>query len=270
MKTLIQLLQIFSPKLVAKIAYGYMSRPRVRKPRDTEQSVLDASDQSQVQFNDFEIQKYEWGQQFSKTALIVHGWEGAAGNFAPLVDILLGKGYRVVAFDAPSHGLSSKGKTTMFAFAEFLESQWSKLNPQLVISHSFGSVNTATVLRNNPEFSLDKWIMVTTPYRFMDRVNGVSNHLGVNSKVTSALIKLIQQDTKEDINELNMATYCSELSSVKEATIVHSKSDKVLPVEGARRVAASFRNSTLIEFENLGHYSILWSDELGEIVSQKA
>jgi pimeloyl-ACP methyl ester carboxylesterase len=67
-----------------------------------------------------------------------------------------------------------------------------------------------------------------------------------------------------------MATYCSELSSVKEATIVHSKSDKVLPIEGARKVAASSRNSTLIEFENLGHYSILWSDELGEIVSQKA
>lgn len=270
MKTLIQLLQMISPKLVAKIAYGYMSRPRVRKPRNTEQSVLDAADQSQVQFNDFEIQKYEWGQRFSKTALLVHGWEGAAGNFAPVVDILLCKGYRVVAFDAPSHGLSSKGKTTMFAFADFLESQWSKLNPQLVISHSFGSVNTATVLRNNPEFGLDKWIMVTTPYRFMDRVNGVSNHLGVNSKVTSALIKLIQQDTKEAINELNMATYCSELSNVGRTIIAHSKMDKLLPIEGARIVAQAASNCTIIEFEDQGHYSILWSDELGEIVSQKA
>ncbi len=269
MKAIINLLQIISPKLVAKIAYGYMSRPRLREPRDTEQSVLDASDQSQVQFNSFEIQKYEWGKRFSKTALLVHGWEGSVGNFAPLVDLLLNKSYHVVAFDAPSHGLSSKGKTSMFAFAEFLESQWSKLHPQLVISHSFGSVNTATVLRNNPEFSLDKWIMVTTPYRFLDRVNEISDHLGVNGKVKSALINLIQQDTKEDINELNMATYCGELSSVKEATIVHSKSDKVLPIEGARKVSASFRNSTLIEFDNPGHYSILWSDELREIVSQK-
>jgi pimeloyl-ACP methyl ester carboxylesterase len=268
MKLIIQILQIFSPKLVSRIAYKFMSNPRIRKLRDSEERVLSKSKKEKIEYKNFKIQKYQWGNRNHKTALLIHGWEGQAGNFAAIVDVLLQKGYNVIAFDAPSHGKSSIEKTNMFEFAEFLESQFVTINPQLIISHSFGSVNTATIFRNNPEYKLDMWIMVTTPHNFLTRVNGISDHFGIKSKAKNELIKLIQNDTNEDINHLNMATYCQELSNVKTAVIVHSKTDKVLPIEGAREVAKAFKRSRLIELDNLGHYSILWSDELKKIIVQ--
>lgn len=268
MKFIIQILQMFSPKLVSRIAYKFMSNPRTRKLRDSEERVLSKSTMEKLAYKDSHIQKYQWGYENNKTALLIHGWEGQAGNFAAIVDILVQKKYNVVAFDAPAHGNSSIAKTNMFEFAEFLESQFTILNPHLIISHSFGSVNTATIFRNNPEFKLDMWIMVTTPHRFLTRINEISNHFGIKNKAKTELIKLIQNDTNENINQLNMSVYCQELSNVGNTIIVHSKNDKVLPIEGAREVAKAFVKSELIELDNLGHYNILWSNELNKIISE--
>ena len=268
MKLIIKILQIFSPKLVSRIAYKFMSNPRIRKLRDSEEKILGYSTLEKVAYKNFQIQKYQWGNQNYKTALLIHGWEGQAGNFAAIVDVLVRKKYNVVAFDAPAHGKSSIAKTNMFEFAEFLETQFTILNPSLIISHSFGSVNTATIFRNNPGFKLDMWIMVTTPHRFLTRINGISNHFGINNKAKTELIKRIQNDTNENINQLDMAIYCQDLCNVRNAIIVHSKTDKVLPIEGARTVAKAFVKSDLIELDNLGHYSILWSDELIKIILQ--
>jgi len=268
MKLLIQILQLFSPKLVSRITYNFMSNPRIRKLRDSEENILSESNMEKIAYKNFQIQKYQWGNQNHKTALLIHGWEGQAANFAAIVDVLVQKKYNVVAFDAPAHGKSSKSKTNMFEFAEFLETQFPILNPSLIISHSFGSVNTATIFRNNPEFKLDMWIMVTTPHRFLTRVNEISNHFGIKNKAKTELIKHIQNDTNENINQLDMAIYCQELSNVRKSVIVHSKTDRVLPIKGAREVANAFEKSELIELDNLGHYSILWSDELSKIVIQ--
>jgi len=268
MKLIIQILQLFSLKLVSRIAYKFMSNPRIRKLRDSEEKILSKSTMERIAYKNFKIQKYQWGNQNHKTALLIHGWEGQAGNFASIVDVLVQKKYNVVAFDAPAHGKSSISKTNMFEFAEFLEIQFPILNPHLIISHSFGSVNTATIFRNNPDFNLDMWIMVTTPYRFLTRVNEISNHLRIKDKAKTELIKRIQNDTNENINQLDMAVYCKELSNVRNAIIVHSKTDKVLPIEGAREVAKVFEKGELIELDNLGHYSILWSDELNKIILQ--
>ena len=266
MKLIIKFLQFFSSTLVSRIAYKFMSIPRIRKLRESEEKILNESVMETIPYNDFKIQQYEWGKENNKTALLIHGWEGQAGNFAALIKILVDNGYHVVAFDAPSHGRSSIGKTNMFEFSNFLGTQFVKLNPSLIISHSFGSVNTAIVLKRNQNIKIDMWIMVTTPLRFITRVNEISKQFGINAKTQNKLINLIQKDTNENIDQLDMAITCNELANVNQAIIVHSKTDKVLPIEGAREVAKSFERSQLIELDNLGHYSILWSKELNKIV----
>ena len=57
------------------------------------------------------------------------------------------------------------------------------------------------------------------------------------------------------------------VKNVSEALIVHSKKDKVLPIALARKLHKDFPLSELIELENLGHYTILWSEDLKEIIS---
>ena len=268
MKLIIKILQLLSPKAVSRIAYKFMNTPKKRELRKSEMQILNESSKEKIRYKDFEIQQYKWAKATGKVALLVHGWEGRAGNFAGLINVLIDIGYHVVAFDAPSHGESSFGNTNMFQFADFLELQFLKFNPNLIVSHSFGSVNTATVLRNNTSLNIELWIMVTTPHRFISRVNDISRQFGINTKTQKKLINRIQNDTNENIDKLDMAIYCNELTNVDKAIIVHSKTDKVLPIEGAREVSKFFEKSQLIELDGLGHYSILWSKKLYEIVAE--
>ena len=79
---------------------------------------------------------------------------------------------------------------------------------------------------------------------------------------------MVEHDAGESIEMLNMKDYCGNLKNVSEALIVHSKKDKVLSIDLARKVHKDFPQSKLIELEDLGHYTILWSEELKEIMSK--
>jgi len=264
---MIKQIQYLFPSVVANKIYKFMSYPRVKKLRESEEDVLKIAKNKQVKYKEVSLTRYEWGKENKKTAFLVHGWEGQTGNFASLIPILLEEGYRVVSIDAPSHGSSSNGKTNMFELSKILISHFKKEKPEIVISHSFGSVNVARVLRFSPEVFVKSWFLVTTPNNFKSRINEMAVKFGLNQTVVKKLISKIELDVDENINNLNMVTYCSQLKNVEKAVIIHSKTDKVLPIDGAREVNASFKQSELVEIDNYGHYSILWSEELLSILN---
>jgi len=251
-----------------------MSHPRKHKLIEHEEKMLVSAQKEVLDYKGFSLMRYEWGSENDKIVYLVHGWEGQTGNFASLIPVLLEAKYRVISIDAPSHGKSSHGKsshgkTNMFEFSKILISHFKNDKPELVISHSFGSVNVARVLRLSPEINLKLWLMVTTPNNFKNRIDEMATKFRLSQLVTQKLISKIEQDVNENIDNLNMVTYCSELTNVEKAIIVHAKSDKVLPIEGAREVNQSFVQSEIVELDNLGHYSILWSDELRSILSDQ-
>jgi pimeloyl-ACP methyl ester carboxylesterase len=265
----LQLLAFISPQLAVRQVYYFMSNPRIRKLREREEVVLAKSRKSIVPFRNFQLQKYEWGDPAHRKLLLVHGWEGQAGNFAALIDLLLDAQYHVIAFDGPSHGKSSSGDTSMFEFGDFVSDAVRVEQPEVVISHSFGSVSTASALKENPEVPIALWIVVTTPFSFRDRVQGVIEQLGMSERIMQLLLDKVERDRDESIDELVMDNYCAQLSHVKDALVVHSKQDRVLPIEDSRRMHAGFPQSRMVELEGLGHYSILWSEELKGIVEEE-
>lgn len=249
--------------------FSFMSSPKINKLREFEKKVLDQSAKGSVTFKEFNICTYTWGKESEKVALMIHGWEGQAGNFGGLVPLLLEKGYQVIAFDAPSHGNSSKGKTDMFDFVEIIDSFLAQKTPQVIISHSFGSVTAAAALRRQSSLSFANWIMVTSPHDFRERIEVVAKTLEVSDGTVNKLLNLIEKDTGEHIDDLNMTKYCQEIKNVDDVLIIHSIHDKILPIRTSRKVHAAFDKSEMIELENLGHYKILWSDELKEIIRNK-
>ena len=263
-----KILDKLSPSLAARKMYTIMTNPRVRKLRDFEEKILNEAKQERISFQGFEIQTYHWGTPKSKTVLLVHGWEGQAGNFGSLVPVLLELGYQVVGYDAPAHGNSSKGKTNMFDIPELTGQFLEKYQPELLISHSFGSVVTAMTLKKHPTVMVKNWIMITTPYIYLNYIKGVSNFFGLSPKTFKKLIRQVEANLGEPIENLNMATYCSSLTNIEQATIIHSIQDKVIPIDSARKTNAGFAKSQLIELDHLGHYGILWSDQTKMIITE--
>ena len=266
---MIKHLQHLFPDLVARKIHKHMSSPRKRELIAHEEKMINSAYKEIIDHRGFSLMRYEWGKDTNKTAYIVHGWEGQTGNFASLIPVLLEANYRVVSIDAPSHGNSSIGKTNMFEFSKILISQFEKEKPELIVTHSFGSVNVGKVLKTLPDLNIKLWVMVTTPNNFKSRINELSSTFNLSKKVTNKLIQKIEKDVNENIDDLNMITYCNQLKNVNKAVIIHSKADKVLPIKGAIEVSKSFKQSTFYMLEGLGHYSILWSEELKSILKNQ-
>ncbi|MEL6697245.1 MAG: alpha/beta hydrolase [Bacteroidota bacterium] len=269
MKTYFQLLDRWMPTLAAQQVYRVMSQPRVRKLRDFEERILAQAKSSRRKFRDFTLQVYEWGRVGDPVVFLVHGWEGQAGNFGGMVDLLVDKGWHVIAFDGPSHGKSSRGNTSMFDFGQFVAEMMRQHLPRVIISHSFGSVTTAFALRENPNISIDQWIMVTTPHNFKDRVKQIRDYLGISDQTLHLLTQKIEESTGESLNQLNMDAFGASLANVEQILIVHSKDDKIIPIEWARRTQRAIAGAEMIELDQLGHYRILWSPELKVILKEK-
>jgi len=109
---LVKLGSILFPNLMVKVAMHQLMNPQIRKLRKQEDAVLNTAKKESFQFKSFEIQTYHWKGN-GTPILLIHGWEGQAGNFADIVPALLKINYDVYAFDAPSHGYSSKGSTSV-------------------------------------------------------------------------------------------------------------------------------------------------------------
>ncbi|MEM9990759.1 MAG: alpha/beta fold hydrolase, partial [Bacteroidota bacterium] len=229
--------------------------------------VLDAASTRNIQIKQFDIMQYEWGAAHERRVLLVHGWEGQAGNFAALIHPLLEMDYRILAFDAPAHGRSSKEhKTNMFEFIDFLAQQVRQFNPDVIISHSFGSVQTASIFRKYPDLSVSKWFAITTPFAFQDYINGVTQFFGISKQVERKLIQRLERQLGESMHDATMQNYAKTLQNIGDILIAHSKSDKILNIEGARKTHQAFKQSRLVELNNMGHYRILWSDEILELL----
>ena len=126
-KKLIHFLSSIFPNVFVSIAYKHLTTPQVHKLRPHEALILNKAEQTDFPFEDFIIKTYRWGTG-SKAVILVHGWEGQAGNFADLIELLIANDYTVYAFDGPGHGASSKGETSLFKFTSLVGALIEKYN----------------------------------------------------------------------------------------------------------------------------------------------
>ena len=265
LRFLLRFLDLFAPAIAARLVVHQMSHPGKRKLRPFEVEILARSENQEFIYKEARVHAYKWGKGNAGVAMLIHGWEGHAGNFGGLVDILLDKGYRVIAFDGPSHGRSSKRRTSMFDYAEFISEMFSIHRPDIVVSHSFGTVAGIFALSDHDDIAVKTWLVITTPFDFRDRINDIREMLGVTTRTVSHLIRLIEKETGRKIDALNMEVMGAS-TEIGEVVIIHSVDDKVIPIQDARDTARVLKNTKLIELRNVGHYAILWSHETKRIL----
>lgn len=252
---LIKILSKLLPNQVANFAYKQLTNPQIKKLRPHELEVLDTSQKEIFKFQGFDIQLYTWTGGQDKV-LLIHGWEGQAGNFADLVIKLNEKNYTIYAFDAPSHGFSSKGKTSLFEFTELVGILIRKFNVSKLVSHSFGGVATTYALFNNLDLKIIKYVLLTTPDKFLERIEDVSEEVGITDRVKNILINRLEKETLLNVNNLNVSEFVKTIN-VDKALIIHDKNDSVIPINRSKNVHKNWKNCEFIEIEGTGHFRIL-------------
>ncbi|PQJ78878.1 alpha/beta fold hydrolase [Polaribacter porphyrae] len=263
-KILIKLASAIFPNFVASFAYNKLTNPQIRKLRENELQTLDKAEKEDFIFKDFTIKLYNW-KGGAKKILLIHGWEGQAGNFSDLIERLIKERYTIYSFDAPSHGSSSKGNTSLFEFTELVGVLIKKFEVRHLISHSFGGVATTYALFNNRNLEIDKYVLLTTPDKFIERINDVSKMVGIDNKVKKKLIQKIEREKNIDVTKLNVSDFVKSIN-VKKSIIIHDKNDKVIPIERSINVHKNWNASKFKEISGTGHFRILRTKEVIESV----
>jgi pimeloyl-ACP methyl ester carboxylesterase len=253
---LLRLASLLFPRWVARQAYRQLTQPQVRKLRDHEQAVLDQAEKSRLDFQGFDIQLYQWGQG-TDAVLLVHGWEGQAGNFSDWVSPLLAAGFTVYAFDAPSHGHSSPGQASLFEFGQLVEVLIERLAVRKLLSHSFGGVATTFALQDRPDLHIEKYGVLTIPNRFLDYVEDLSQRLGMTAAVQKRLLDRVHRETGYDPADMVVGQFVQRISSVQSVLILHDEADRVIPLAKAQDVAAAWPIAHLEPITGTGHFRIL-------------
>lgn len=254
-KVFIKIISILFPNQVVSYAYNQLTNPQIKKLRPNELLILEKSQKEILKFQDFDIQLYTWKGGQDKV-LLIHGWEGQAGNFADMVEKLIEENYTIYSFDAPSHGFSSKGKTSLFEFTELVGLLIRKYSVKKLVSHSFGGVATTYALFNNIDLEIDKYLLLTVPDRFIERINDIVEQVGITEKVKSKLIKRLENETKLDVNNLNVSDFVKTIN-VKKALIIHDTKDNIIPINRSRNVHNNWKNSEFLEITGTGHFRII-------------
>jgi pimeloyl-ACP methyl ester carboxylesterase len=212
------------------------------------------------------IRTYHWGE-VGEPVLLIHGWEGQAGNFADLIPQLLETGYQVHAFDGPSHGFSSTRPTSLFEFIILVGQQIAQLGVKRLVSHSFGGVATTYALSQNPNLSIDRYVLLTAPDRFRERIDYVFAQAGLHPKVKTRLIQQLEKDWQLEVDQLNVSQFVQKVN-VEQALILQDKEDRVVPLEQSRRVHEAWPESEIQIVEGTGHFRILRDASVIKMVSQ--
>lgn len=264
-KKYIKLLERFSPKLTARIAFHFISNPKVKKFRSFEKSIEEQAKKSTMQFKKFSIAMYEWGEG-DKIAFLVHGWEGRASNFGAIIPRLVKKGYKVVSFDAPSHGNSTKRKTSFFDIPELIEILLKKETYNLVITHSIGSVLTLMAM-NAMKYKGDTLIQCTTPDKFEDYIEDTIRYFGLTNKTKDALMSLIRNTTGHEPLAMQASLFVKNIL-FNQALFLHDKNDRIINVESSKKVSNEMKKAKFVALENTGHFKMLWSEKVLDIIEE--
>ena len=144
----------------------------------------------------------------------------------------------------------------MFEFSDLVAERLQDWQPDCAISHSFGSVATISALSSNPALSIDKYALLTTPDRFLERIDWVAAQVGITDSVKKRLVSRIQRESGIDPSTLSVSDAVANVR-VGRALILHDVRDRVIPVQQARNVHAQWPASQMQELEHTGHFKIL-------------
>lgn len=211
-----------------------------------------------------------FGNPGAPTAYLVHGWGGWWQQLGAFVTPLVECGFRVVAFDGPSHGDSAPGRfgahsTSLVELAESLGAVVDAHGPaEVVVAHSVGGAATLHAQELGVEPA--RLVLVAPPVAMTPILRWFAGGLGLGDDAVRHLLTRAEQRVGWPLDHFDAVATARRRASHPPLLLVHDRDDVETPARGSQSLAAAWPGADLVLTEGLGHRRVLWAPEVVERV----
>lgn len=257
-RRLFQLFERVAPPLGGKLLDSIWFRlPQVSEKAKRLRVELPAATQLELSFENSVIRGKSWGD--GPTVYLVHGWGGWGLQLAAFVPPLLEAGFRVVTFDAPSHGDSEPGRegahrATLPELADAFEAVVAAYGPAYgVVAHSLGAAGVTLALRDG--FSARRIVFIATATDFRDGLAQYQAYFGFGPRVRASFLRRFTRKfgPMEGFAVAPMIDALVEERELPGLLVIHDRSDRETSAEGSAKVVDAWPGARLHLTDGLGH-----------------
>jgi pimeloyl-ACP methyl ester carboxylesterase len=192
--------------------------------------------------------------------LFVHGWEGAANDFAAMGAAFRSAGFGTVAFDQPAHGRSSGTRTTLPALARAVLDVARATGPfAAVVGHSLGGSATLLALRDGLPTRCA--VLIAPPYDARPFVRELGKQMGAtDARIRGAITRLARRADAVG----GRATDRAAARLGTPGLVMHDRTDRAVPFSHGVAVAAAWPRARFVPLDGLGHRRALDAPQVHE------
>jgi hypothetical protein len=247
-------LERVSPALSGRYFIRFFFRPLSYDVPNREKKLLGAAVKSTIEFGGRKIQCYSWGE--GPIVLLVHGWGGRPTQFRKFIDVLTKKGYQVVGFDGPAHGLSEGRSTTLKEFESVLKKVIEKTGtPEVIIANCFGGGVVLSAAMNGLE--VKKLINIASHTMGDETIATFLRALNGSWKTGNYFKEFIVRQSGKSFDEQTSLHFIRNITSKIDLLLVYDDSDTEVIISNAYELMKLYPAALLLKTEGLGHARIL-------------
>ncbi|GLU34686.1 alpha/beta hydrolase [Trinickia caryophylli] len=256
MKGYVDVLSAVSPRAAARRAtdvFGYTRGYRKKPPKDV--TPLGAR-RFAIEGVDGVTHGHVWGNA-ERTVLLVHGWGADSSTMFSFVPKLVKAGFRVAAFDAPAHGVSTGTVTTMTAFKNAVKGAIASLGGvHGIVAHSLGSIASTGALAELGPAAPSRLVLLAPPCTLPAVIDRWSNgFLQLSPSTMRAMYAELHRRNGVPPQHWDIGALGRGLAV--EMLVMHSPADKIVPICEAENIVAALPDTTFERIDKVGHVRIL-------------
>ena len=203
------------------------------------------------------IHGYRCNHPQPKKVLLLHGFSSSCHKFDKYAVDLVAKGYEVLAFDAPAHGISGGITVNAVEYAEMIKVVCDKYGPiDAFVSHSFGGIAVSLALEDMEHDHHTKLVLIAPATETSTAINGAFAMLGISGKnIRQSIDDVIFDISGKKTEWFSVRRAMKNISA--SVLWVHDEDDLITPLSDALKVQEDqLPNIDFMITRGLGHQRI--------------
>jgi pimeloyl-ACP methyl ester carboxylesterase len=254
-RTKFKLLSSISKRKAAEKAFVLFCTPQQRNKK-SRSPVFNKAEKLEFNLEGNKVRGYRWNHPANKKALILHGFESSIVNFGHFIEPLIQKGYEVLAFDAPAHGLSTGNTITVITYKNMIRHIYKEYGPiDAFISHSFGGLTLALALEELEQLPEQKIVFIAPAAETKTAIDNFFRLLQLDQQVRKEFDLLIEREGGKPPEWFSVSRMAPHIKG--QVLFLQDKNDELTPLKDVEPIMRmNLPNFGFLISEGFGHSRI--------------